>query len=124
MIFDGRWAPKRIVDTFVASEKVGEGGPGDVLRLEVKLSASSDFGAMAGCVRRLNYFQHRAVHACIFYLCDMTTSLLLPYVISEFLVLIMTIKATNDCVGDPELNTDHRLKTSNKTAELMWSSCL
>jgi len=47
--FDGRWAPKRIVETFVASEKVGEGGPGDVLRLEAK----NDFGAMADSVRLL-----------------------------------------------------------------------
>jgi hypothetical protein len=47
MILEGPLAPKCIVDTFVASEKVGEGGPGEVLRREPRVSVRSDFGAMA-----------------------------------------------------------------------------
>ena len=33
MILFGPLAPKFIADTFVASENVGEGGPGDIVRL-------------------------------------------------------------------------------------------
>jgi hypothetical protein len=35
MIFEGPFTPNCMVDTFVASEKVGEGGPGDVVRREL-----------------------------------------------------------------------------------------
>lgn len=49
MILVGPLTPNCIVDTFVASEKVGEGGPGDVVRRELlKERARSDLVAMAG----------------------------------------------------------------------------
>ena len=48
MIFTGPFAPNRIVVTFVVSENVGEGGPGDVLRRELKDRARIDLAAMAG----------------------------------------------------------------------------
>lgn len=80
--FDGRWAPKRIVDTFVASEKVGEGGPGDVLRLEAK----NDVGAMADPVRLLYCAMLNVVHAC-FPFVDIITASLLVTSIYKFLVI-------------------------------------
>jgi len=48
MIFSGPFGPNRIDDTFVASVKVGEGGPGEVLRRELNDRARIDLVGMAG----------------------------------------------------------------------------
>jgi len=44
MIFEGPLAPKFIAEACVASEKVGEGGPGDMVRFEPKVKVRRDFG--------------------------------------------------------------------------------
>lgn len=50
MIFVGPSAPKFIADALVESEKVGEGGPGDVLRLEPKANARKERGRFRAIV--------------------------------------------------------------------------
>jgi hypothetical protein len=58
MIFEGPFTPNRVVVvTFVASEKVGEGGPGDVVRREPKDRPRSDLAAMAGTRQGLRNFE-------------------------------------------------------------------
>lgn len=51
MIFSGPPAPKFIADAWVVSENVGEGGPGDELRLaEPKARARSERGRVGAMV--------------------------------------------------------------------------
>lgn len=74
MIFAGPSAPKFIADMFVVSENVGEGGPGDTLRLEPnarlrrergRLGAmSSEIGrGRAAATRAAPKFRAKCVHA-------------------------------------------------------------
>lgn len=51
IIFEGPLAPKFTADTCVVSENVGDGGPGEVCRLELKDKERSDLGAMTEGVR-------------------------------------------------------------------------
>jgi hypothetical protein len=56
IIFGGLFTPNFIVDIFVASEKVGDGGPGDVLRRELKDNARSELAAMVGLTNKRQCF--------------------------------------------------------------------
>jgi hypothetical protein len=42
MILSGPFGPKFIADAFVVSEKVGDGGPGDIVRLGVIANERSE----------------------------------------------------------------------------------
>lgn len=63
MIFAGPFSPNRIDDTFVASVKVGEGGPGDVLRRELNDRPRIDLAGMAG-TRKLRKGPCLGFHFC------------------------------------------------------------